>query len=78
MFGHAGFRALLGAYQRAGECYQAAGEYALANRAFFRALGPESAVTLRPLPTGGTRRKRRGFNHPLGGRVSLAEKRPMP
>ena len=38
-----------GAYQRAGECYQAAGEYALANRAFFKAVGPESAVTARQL-----------------------------
>ena len=34
-----------GAYQRAGECYQAAGEYDLANRAFVKAVGPQSAVT---------------------------------
>ena len=38
-----------GAYRRAGECYQAAGEYALANRAFFKAVGPESAATARLL-----------------------------
>jgi hypothetical protein len=38
-----------GAYQRAGECYQAAGEFALANRAFFKAVRPESAVTAREL-----------------------------
>ena len=34
-----------GAYQRAGECYQAAGEYDLANRAFVKAVGPQSSVT---------------------------------
>jgi hypothetical protein len=34
-----------GAYQSAGECYQAAGEYGLANRAFVKAVGPQSAVT---------------------------------
>jgi hypothetical protein len=33
-----------GAYQRAGECYQAAGEYGLANRAFVKAVGPQSAA----------------------------------
>lgn len=38
-----------GAYQRAGECYQAAGEYTLANRAFVKAVDPESAVTARQL-----------------------------
>jgi hypothetical protein len=38
-----------GAYQRAGECYQAAGEYALADRAFLKAVGPQSAVTAREL-----------------------------
>jgi tetratricopeptide (TPR) repeat protein len=38
-----------GDYQRAGECYQAAGEYTLANRAFLRAVGPESAATARQL-----------------------------
>jgi hypothetical protein len=37
------------AYQRAGECYEAASEYALANRAFFKAVGPESAVAARQL-----------------------------
>jgi len=34
-----------GAYQSAGECYQAAGEYDLANRAFVKAVGPQSAAT---------------------------------
>jgi hypothetical protein len=34
-----------GAYQSAGECYQAAGEYGLANRAFVKAVGPQSTVT---------------------------------
>ena len=34
-----------GAYQSAGECYQAAGEYDLANRAFVKAVGPQSTVT---------------------------------
>jgi hypothetical protein len=34
-----------GAYQSAGECYQAAGEYGRANRAFVKAVGPQSAVT---------------------------------
>ena len=34
-----------GAYQSAGECYQAAGEYELANRAFVKAVGPRSEVT---------------------------------
>ena len=38
-----------GDYQRAGECYQAAGEYALANQAFLRAVEPESAATARQL-----------------------------
>src|ERR1700757_49870 len=38
-----------GAYQRAGECYQAAGELALANRAFFKAVGPESTATAQRL-----------------------------
>jgi hypothetical protein len=38
-----------GAYQRAGECYEAASEYALANRAFVKAVGPESAVTAHQL-----------------------------
>ena len=38
-----------GAYQRAGECYEVAGEYALADRAFLKAVGPESAATARQL-----------------------------
>jgi hypothetical protein len=38
-----------GTYQRAGECYQAAKEYDLANRAFLRAVQPESAATARQL-----------------------------
>ena len=38
-----------GAYQRAGECYQAAGEFALANRAYVRAVEPRSAATARQL-----------------------------
>jgi hypothetical protein len=38
-----------GAYQSAGECYQAAGELALANRAFVRAVEPKSAATARQL-----------------------------
>jgi hypothetical protein len=36
-----------GAYQRAGSCYQAAREYALADRAFLKALEPASAATAR-------------------------------
>ena len=36
-----------GAYQRAGECYQIAGDSNRANVAFTRALGPASAVTTR-------------------------------
>jgi hypothetical protein len=38
-----------GVYQRAGECYQAAGEYELANRAFLNAVEPESKTTARQL-----------------------------
>lgn len=38
-----------GAYQRAGECYQAAKEYDLANRALLRAVQAESAATARQL-----------------------------
>jgi hypothetical protein len=38
-----------GAYQRAGDCYQAAGEYARADRAFLKAVSPESAETARQL-----------------------------
>jgi hypothetical protein len=37
------------AYQRAGECYQAAGDLARANLAFLKAVGPESAATERRL-----------------------------
>lgn len=38
-----------GAYQSAGDCYQAAGELALANRAYVRAVEPRSAATARQL-----------------------------
>jgi hypothetical protein len=38
-----------GAYQRAGECYQAAGDFDLANQAFVKAVGPQSEVTARQL-----------------------------
>jgi hypothetical protein len=38
-----------GAYQHAGECYEAAGEFALADRALLKAVGPESAATARKL-----------------------------
>ena len=38
-----------GAYRRAGECYQAAGEYDLANRAFVKAVAPDGAATARQL-----------------------------
>ena len=38
-----------GAYQSAGECYQVAGEYDLANRAFVKAVGPQSAVAANQL-----------------------------
>jgi hypothetical protein len=34
-----------GAYQEAGRCYLIAGEQALADRAFMRAVGPASAAT---------------------------------
>jgi signal transduction histidine kinase len=37
------------AYQSAGECYEAAGEFALANRAFVKAVEPKSAATARQL-----------------------------
>jgi hypothetical protein len=36
-----------GAYQNAGACYIAAGDYSRANRAFLRAAVPESAVAAR-------------------------------
>ena len=38
-----------GAYQRAGECYQAAGEFALANKAFLDAVEPQSKATAHEL-----------------------------
>jgi hypothetical protein len=38
-----------GAYQSAAECYQAAGEYVLADRAYVKAVGPESAATAHQL-----------------------------
>jgi hypothetical protein len=34
-----------GAYQRAGLCYEAAGDHALANKAFLKAVGPASSAT---------------------------------
>lgn len=37
------------AYQGAGKCYEVAGEYALANRAFMKAVEPQSAQTARQL-----------------------------
>ena len=38
-----------GAYQGAGKCYEAAGEYAQANRAFMKAVEPRSAQTAHQL-----------------------------
>jgi hypothetical protein len=38
-----------GAYQHAGECYEAAGEYSRADQAFLKAVGPASAATARQL-----------------------------
>jgi hypothetical protein len=38
-----------GAYQTAGECYIAAGDYSRANLAFLRAAAPESAAAARDL-----------------------------
>jgi hypothetical protein len=38
-----------GDYQSAGVCYQAAGDNALANRAFMKALEPQSELTARQL-----------------------------
>ena len=38
-----------GAYQRAGECYQAAGDLTRANLAFMKAVGPESDAAKRRL-----------------------------
>jgi len=38
-----------GMYQLAGECYEAAGEFALANQAFLDAVGAESKATANQL-----------------------------
>jgi hypothetical protein len=38
-----------GAYQRAGECYEAAGAHALADKAFLKAAGAQSPATTRQL-----------------------------
>ncbi|MBV8144907.1 MAG: hypothetical protein JO184_07860 [Gammaproteobacteria bacterium] len=38
-----------GVYQSAGQCYEAAGEYELANRAFLDAVQPQSEATAREL-----------------------------
>jgi len=38
-----------GAYRRAGVCYEAAGDHALANKAFLKAVGPQSSATARQL-----------------------------
>ena len=38
-----------GNYQSAGMCYQAAGEYGLANQAFLKALEPQSELTAHQL-----------------------------
>jgi tetratricopeptide (TPR) repeat protein len=46
-----------GAYQHAGECYQAAGELALADRAFVRAVEPESTATAHKLADQGDQAK---------------------
>lgn len=42
-----------GDYQRAGECYQAAGDLARANLAFLKAAGPRGEDTARTLKTEG-------------------------
>jgi hypothetical protein len=42
-----------GAYQRAGACYQAAGDMVHANLAFLKAVGPESEDTARALKSQG-------------------------
>ena len=46
-----------GAFRRAGECYQAARESARADRAFLKAVGPESALTARRLSDQGDQAK---------------------
>lgn len=38
-----------GVYQRAGKCYEAAGEYTLANQTFLAALEPEGKATAQQL-----------------------------
>ena len=38
-----------GAYQRAGECYEAAGEHSLADKAFVKAVGQQSSATTHQL-----------------------------
>jgi TolA-binding protein len=38
-----------GAYQRAGMCYEVAGDHALANKAFLKAVGPQSSATTQQL-----------------------------
>lgn len=38
-----------GAYQRAALCYEAAGDHALANKAFLKAVGPQSSATTQQL-----------------------------
>jgi hypothetical protein len=38
-----------GAYQRAGQCYETAGDHALANKAFLKAVGSQSSATTRQL-----------------------------
>jgi hypothetical protein len=46
-----------GDFQHSGACYQAAGEYALANRAFLKAIEPQSAKTARQLSEQGEQTK---------------------
>jgi len=46
-----------GDYQHSGACYQTAGEYALANRAFLRAVEPESTKTAQQLSAQGEQAK---------------------
>src|SRR5262249_17307479 len=46
-----------GDYQHSGACYQTAGEYALANRAFVKAVDPASAKTAHQLSEQGEQAK---------------------
>ncbi|HEY6824413.1 MAG TPA: hypothetical protein VI195_08225 [Steroidobacteraceae bacterium] len=46
-----------GDFQHSGACYQAAGEYALANRAFLKAVEPQSAKTAQQLSDQGEQAK---------------------